>query len=349
MIIPPINKFDAKKSSTVSLQSKMSVGSENKSDIQKTFTVPIPFAMVAEKAEKHIRNFFMECIDPKILNPTCLPPVLRNLKWRELYKKKSMEYINFPEYTEVDVLQFFWKLLEWLDRQKDAKEPPFEAGRTRLILKDDEISGLLKIFKEEFLDGLCRPDRSDTSEQYDDLNRVVDETVPDNWLLMKFLVFVGMTREIDSDQWYVEFVRVKPEESPDMPEHFISYLLVNKTDKVIYILYNEEAIKSGPRYKYAINSGTGLAEDDKYNSRLEELLLHEFGHAVNHLDWYLEKMDAKDPESFFAGKGHERVNPPALHEFDAWAYALAVRGIVKSTRSWITRLVEESDDEWYNP
>jgi hypothetical protein len=336
--------------------------------------IPIAFSEIAQKAHKQLCDFFVECTDsePEFLSRDWLPPGLQKLELKELCRKKKDTYSEFPDYED-DALQFFWKLLVWLEGQKAAKKSPFVAGLTKVDLKDDEICALLKIFKEEFLDGFCNigteektvisrignwfralfPSVSsdDTMLLEKELVKVVDETIPDNWLLKKFMVYVGMTREIDSKQWYVEFVRVKPEDSPDIPDHFISYLLVNEKDQVLYILHNDVAIRSGPLYNKGENTSkySNCKRDDNYNERLEKLCLHEFGHAVNHMPWYLKILTNRSPKYFLASKKRDWVSAPALHEHEAWAYAFSIRGIVKSTRSWITRLVEESDDEWYNP
>ncbi len=263
----------------------------------------------------------------------------------------------FPGYT--DGLRFLEELLDWLEIRKSKTEQPWERGEFRHEIKDEDIIELLNVFKSTLLDGLCTPNYSDYEArtsiwprffkdtflerhrraQQKDLDRVVDETVVNVSLLKYFLEYVGMSKSIDNGQWIVQLVRVGPKDGPVVPARFLSWLVVDDKNKTLYILYNKDAISFGT--------------NDAYNvvARSEKIFLHELGHAVNHLDWYREILASGDPTWFMGGTDRYQskwIGTPAWHEFEAWGYAFAICDCVKSTRSWITRLVEEIDDEWLN-
>jgi len=312
---------------------------------------PSTFASVAEKAEQDIQGFFLECTNPQVLESLKSDPSLQNLRgWDQRCKKvydeistkikkeqdRRKKYNNIlPDYT--DAIQSIEDLLLWLEGRKTEEEWPWKSKPTRREIEDKNISYLINLFKKTFLDGLCMPSQGSL-------------ILPNNWLLKKFLDYVGWSKNLDGNRWRVIPVRVGPGDGPVVPAHFLSWLVVDDEHKTLYIPFNKVAISSGAKDKREIIT------------RLETVFLHELGHAVDHLDWFKEKLNNFDPEKDFwcmmglAKKQDNKktrrtkwVGAPAVHEFGAWTYALSVRGWVRSTRSWIRRLVRELDDEFINP
>jgi hypothetical protein len=308
------------------------------------------FAIVAGKAEQDLCGFFLECIEPEFVDEIKSDARLQSFKaWNrkctEVHGTIKNKYAGkFPNWT--NGLKFLDDLLSWLDARKarnrkkgkDTPVWPWKRGATRREIEDPDIHFLLNLFKSTFLDGLCTPRRP--SVEQEDLDSIIDEKLTDIWLLKYFIRYVsirGIPR--NTSPWVVHFKGVRREDHPKLVAevNFLSWLLVDQNNKTLYILYNKDEITSGARNKYEVNT------------RLETTFLHELGHAVNHMPWY----ENVPPDYYEYGQSRfgcsDWIGVPAWHEFEAWAYSFAVRGCVKSTRSWIKRLVEEKDDEWLNP
>ncbi len=307
------------------------------------------FARAAEKAEEDLRSFYLECTNPDPSVSQWLDFRLRDPNWEnvcDMIKNKVLEeqkkdntYPSFPDCE--DALHFFEELLAWLDKTKAELKWPWRSGTyIREIKKDASyIFILLDSFKVAFLDGHCtpRPQKDDSNKKNNDVIVIQDELLINIWMLLEFLEFVGK-HEVDKDSWVVRLVSTA--DGPPVVAHFLSWLIVDHISKTLYILYNDEKISQGAKDEY------------ERITRLETAFLHELGHAVNHLDWYKEKLTSNNPQDMYYRMGYakkyyaEWIGVPAWHEFEAWAYAFAIRGCVKSTRSWIKRLLEEIDDEW---
>jgi hypothetical protein len=297
-----------------------------------------PFTTISEKAEEDLRGFFLDCTKPKVLKSLKSDPNLESMRHWDRECKKVFDKINaklkregqkntLPTYK--DALQLFDDLLPWLEDRKAKLEWPWIKGPDVREIDDEDISYLLKLFEKTFLDGLCMP----AQKSY---------TLADNWLLKKFLEYVGENKKLDYIKWKIVPASIDPEAGP-IVAHFLSWLVVDDTHKILYIVRNKDAIYSGTKDK------------QKIISRLETIFLHELGHAVNHLEWFKEKLKIYKqklrkygPEDQLWFLGGRWIGAPAWHEFEAWAYAFAVRSWVKSTRSWIKRLVLELDDEYSN-
>jgi hypothetical protein len=310
------------------------------------------FATVAKKAEQDLCNFLLECIklEPKLVD--YMNRDARLLSFRAWDRKctkvrgtiKNKYDSKFPNWT--NGLKFLDDLLSWLDarkarnREKGKDTPvwPWKRGDNKREIKDPDIRSLLNLFKNTFLDGLCMPRRPSVEQK--DLDSVIDEKLTDIWLLMHFIRYVSIRGiPIPTNPWEIHFKKVRRKDHPELvaASNFLSWLLVDKNNKTLYILYSEDEINSEAHNKHEVNT------------RLEITFLHELGHAINHMDWY------ENVQPDYYQMGHSKyglsdwIGVPAWHEFGAWAYAFAVRGCVKSTRSWIKRLVEEMDNEWLNP
>ena len=107
---------------------------------------------------------------------------------------------------------------------------------------------------------------------------------------------------------------------------FVSWLGTTKHEKTLHILLNTNAIEesSGDR---------GLV-----GTRLERVCLHELGHAVTELEWYLAQRRT------ITGPTWSRSDP--WHECEAWAYALMLRMYIVTARSRVTRITKNGDYEW---
>jgi hypothetical protein len=349
--------------------------------IDATNPIPNTFPEVSKKAWDHLRSFFLECTKPKILHPKWLPLELQGIDWRNICKKKRKKYKNFPDDMGEDVLQFLEKLLRWLEEKKVARKPPFKCSprKTKLVLADKDFSALLDNVKRNFLDGFCMPfqpvqqggldknagkssaKQNPEDEIEDELNKAVNKIIYDDWMVKKFLTYVAA--KLLGEFWGFELMRVGPNDGPVVPDNFISWLMVVDGDiehRSLYIFYNDLAVNTGPRYRQIIKSSiyrkyNYVTPDNKYKvvTRREKLILHEMGHAVNHLEWYRKTADGFvidcNNVQLPDGRSGKWMGVPTHHELDAWAYIFAVRSCVKSARSWITRLVDEADNEWFNP
>ena len=137
--------------------------------------------------------------------------------------------------------------------------------------------------------------KNPTAVLKENVNKATDTVVFDDYLVKKFLEYIAA--KLLGKFWGFELLRVGPNDGPVVPLNFISWLVVEGGDeehRTLYILYNDLAINTGPRYKELIESrplgvsynNVMIDDKDKVLTRREKLILHEMGHAVNHLDWY---------------------------------------------------------------
>lgn len=273
------------------------------------------FEEITKLAIDDVRGFFSHSFRGKFVEE----------KYHKLVDElRRLDPITFTDKFESppeSIIDFVEDLFVWLGKQFTRGASPWvkiqkvidekEYGEVYKI-KSDEINKFLKGIRK-WLDHLLG-------------TSLLEDTSPslDNKWKTGFADYMAKNNLPHSPWNEVIFTNAN---NTDILSGFVSRIGINKQKKYIHIIYDRGKIN---------NYSEERSDKSAYYSKV---FLHELGHVRQEkdVDWFLDKI-YKENSSF--------VLSDPFHEYGAWVYAITVRMILSSIRSWLSRFMDDDDPEW---
>lgn len=230
-------------------------------------------------------------------------------------------------FNEMGSLEFVEKLLRWLEDTREEPRKPWEKNGDILKLSQDKnvrkIHSFLTYLKR-WVNQLVAPG---------DLRSIgYGSPFLPGHKFCNFIQFLGQQRLVKGI-WDIHIHEIAPEDKK-LLRGFVSWLVLVKSQPVLYIIYDREKILS--HSNLSVGNGGNVSIVCRLRNR--RIILHELGHARTELSWYLSHVNAAQDTTLL------RSHP--IHEYKAWTYALTIRALLVCIRSRITRFMDEGDPEW---
>ena len=239
----------------------------------------------------------------------------------ELRRLDPVAFTNKYESHPESIIDFAEELFGWLDKQFSRCASPWV--KTSKVIDEKECGEVREIKSKEivqFLNGM----RTWLDHLLGTFTLKGTSPSLDSKWKTSFADFMAQNKLPNSPWNQVVFT---PVQDKSVLSGFVSRIGINKQNKYIHIIYDREKINSYSEEKF----DTGA-----YYSKV---FLHELGHVRREkdVDWFLDKI-YKEQTSYV-------LSDPYL-EYTAWIYAVTVRMVLSSTRSWLARYIDDDDPEW---
>lgn len=241
--------------------------------------------------------------------------------YRETWLRARDEVIGFHPSSEReiacchDAASFTESFLTWLEEAKTTVRLPWLKNEHISLDKNSASFAYLSLVK-------------DWLEDFSTGARHIKEYPDELWVpstkIFLFAQFVA--REcISGGGWTLLF---QPKQRDQDLRGFVSWLIANPADKTLIVIYDGETIKSSSQDKSLVAQ------------RLQNVFLHELGHARMNLGFILEAQASTLSSSYEVEL--------SSHEAESWLYAHTVMGLILGMSSRINRLLGTSSDyEWW--
>jgi hypothetical protein len=281
------------------------------------FTEESVFKNVVEKSRKDISDFFDSDFkfDFDHTNYTSFLDSLRQI---------DPTYFTH-RFNQMGSLEVVDNFLRWLEDTRNERRYPWEERGGTLQLSQDENVRKIKTFLtylKGWINQLILPGRLSLPGALPP-PPYIGKIFPGD-KSSEFKNFIGKRRLIQG-AWDIYFHEANDEEKTLLKD-FVSWLVLVRSQPVLYIVYNKEKILD--------SSNEWVVQRERFR----RIILHELGHACTELPWYIDQVNAAQDTTW--------VSSFPIHEYKAWLYAFTIRSLLVCTRSRVTRFIEYGDTEW---